>query len=286
MIRVVTPGPLATVQDLGRPGWGMLGVARAGAADRAAHRLANRLVGNDESAATIEITLGGFEAYLERPAVVAATGAPCPISVSDGPALGHHVALALPAGATVRLGPATSGLRAYLAVRGGVVATQHLGSVSTDTLGQLGPPPLRAGDRLEVGPDPGVTIVSGPAPRRDPSWHDPGAPVEVALHAGPRLDRIDPDVLVASPCAVGHEVSRVGVRLDPERPVVARGPSLASEGIVPGAVQVPPDGRPIVFLVDHPVTGGYPVVAVVDPGHLDRVAQLRPGDAVRFSWHR
>lgn len=285
MIRILEPGPLATLQDLGRAGWAHLGVAASGAADRAAHRHANRLVGNPEGATTIEVTMGGLVVALEGPAVIALSGAPSPARVEGGPPLGHDAPSAMPAGAVVRLGSPARGLRSYLAVRGGILSPRHLGSSSTDTLGGLGPAPLRRDHLLEVGPDPGGALVGEPTPARA-RWADEVGDVELLLHPGPRAGHVALDRLVAQSLLVSADVSRVGVRLDPPHPLVPRGPELASEGILPGAVQVPPDGRPIVFLVDHPVTGGYPVVAVVEPSHLDRVAQLRPGDTVRFRWHR
>lgn len=270
MIEVVDPGPLATVQDLGRAGYAALGVPRSGAFDRAALRLANRLVGNPDGSAAIEVTLGGLAVRLSRPATVAFTGAPC----AGAPDWG--VPLSLPGGATVRLAPPTRGLRSYLAVRGGIVVAPVLGSRSTDTLSGIGPAPLRAGDALPVG------VVDGPLVGA--SAAEPVRPPVLHLRFGPRDDWFTAAAraaLLDAAWTVRPECDRVGVRLD--GPVLdrARAGELPSEPTLPGAVQVPPDGRPIVFGPDAPVTGGYPVIGVVTD--LDAAAQLRPGDSVRFS---
>jgi len=257
------------VQDLGRPGYADLGVARAGAFDRGALRLANRLVGNRPDAAGLEVTFGGLAVRFTDPATVAFTGAPAP-GAPD-----WQVAVTLPAGTVVRLGRPSSGLRSYLAVRGGLAVPATLGSRSTDTLSGLGPAPLRAGDRLPVGSVTGdVTGTVGAAASR---------PAVVPVVPGPRDDWFTAranQLLVAAAWTVRAESDRVGIRL--AGPVLdrAHGGELPSEPTLPGAIQVPPDGRPIVFGPDAPVTGGYPVIAVATD--LDALAQLRPGDEVRF----
>jgi biotin-dependent carboxylase-like uncharacterized protein len=268
MIEVLETGPLATVQDLGRPGYAALGVPRSGGFDRGALRLANRLVGNAEDAAAIEVTLGGLAITARDAVTVALTGAVCP-----GLDWGTPVTVA--AGRTVRLGPPAVGLRSYLAVHGGVAAPAVLGSRSTDTLSGLGPAPLRAGDVLAVGPTAGPVSGVAAAPVR------PSGVLDVAL--GPRddwftaaaLDRFANAVWTVRP-----DSDRVGLRLDGPALERSRTGELPSEPTLPGAVQVPGGGRPIVFGPDAPVTGGYPVLAVLRD--LDRAAQLRPGDAVRF----
>lgn len=269
MLEVVAPGPLATVQDAGRSGYAALGVARSGAFDRAALRLANRLVGNPDGCAGIEATLGGLHVRFSAPATVALTGAVCPGAPDWG------VALSLPAGATIRLGVPPEGLRSYLAVRGGIAADPVLGSRSTDTLSGLGPAVLRAGDRLPVGPA-GHPIVGAsaaePAPRK-----------VLRLRLGPRDDWFTPEsraLLVEAQWRVRPDSNRVGIRFAGPVLVRSRSGELPSEPTLPGAVQVPPDGRPILFGPDAPVTGGYPVIAVVTD--VDPAAQLRPGDVVRF----
>jgi biotin-dependent carboxylase-like uncharacterized protein len=273
MITVVAPGPLATVQDQGRFGWAELGVGRAGAADRAALRLANRLVGNPVGAAGIEVTLGGLVIRLEDAATLALTGAPCPGS------LGWGAAATLPAGTVIRLGTPDTGVRSYLAMRGGIDATVTLGSRSTDTMGGLGPGPLQAGDRLPVGAEP-AGPVSGAvaAPRPEVA--------ELRIVPGPRADWFAPkalQTLLSATWIIQPDSDRVGVRLDGPslRRAVQR--ELPSEGTLPGAVQVPPDGRPILLGPDAPVTGGYPVLAVVRDADLDAAFQRRPGQTLRFA---
>lgn len=271
MIEVVATGPLATVQDRGRRGWAALGVPRSGAFDRSSAALANRLVGNAVEAAVIEATLGGLVVRALDAVTVACTGAVCP-----GPAWG--VAATLPAGRVLRLGTPAGGLRSYLAVRGGVDVGAALGSRSTDRLSGLGPAPLRPGDRLPVGPQP-TAPPSGAIAAPIPS----GRVLDVL--AGPRADWFADgalDHLAGQVWTVRGESDRIGVRLDGPALTRARHEELPSEPTLPGAVQVPADGRPIVFGPDAPVTGGYPVVAVLTDAALDLAAQCRPGDAVRF----
>jgi biotin-dependent carboxylase-like uncharacterized protein len=280
-LEVLATGPLTTVQDRGRAGLGWLGVSTSGAADRPALDLANRLVGNGFGAAGLEVTLGGLALRASGPATLAVTGARGPVLV-DGREVGTHTAVQLLAGAVLRLGVPGSGLRTYLAVRGGIATDPVLGSRSCDLLGGFGLA-LAVGDVLPVGAE-----VDGPVPAVE------GAPVaalqpgEVLLDAlpGPRADWLDDlDALRHSVFEVSARSNRVGVRL--VGPVLARradlvGVELASEGCVPGAVQVPPDGQPVLFLADHPVTGGYPVAAVLTTSGLAAAAQLRPGQRVRL----
>lgn len=279
-LRVVEPGLLATVQDLGRPGAASLGVARSGALDRAALRAANRLVGNLEDAAAIEVTMGGFRAVAARDLWFAVTGAWGPIAL-DGRPVDPQEAHAWPAGSEVHLDWFTHGARAYLAVRGGVDAAGVLGSRSTDVLAHLGPAPLRAGDDLAV-----CTASRPIPPHPDAAW---GAPhddeIELELAPGPRADWFTASARAAlfeGGWSVTNDADRVGVRLDGPRLDRAREGELPTEGMVPGALQVPPSGRPVVLLADGPVTGGYPVIAVVAAASLDRLAQARPGTRVRF----
>ncbi len=273
MIEVLAPGPLTTVQDLGRPGYAALGVPRSGGFDRGALQLANRLVGNRDGAAVLETTLGGLALRFVEAATVACTGAPCPGAPDWGSAL------TLPAGAEIRLGAPLAGLRSYLAVRGGFAIAAVLGSCSTDTLSRLGPPVVQAGDRLQVGPPEGE--VSGQA-----SSADLTAAV-LPVRFGPRDDWFTAAArraLVETEWTVRSDSDRVGVRLDGPRLERDREGELPSEAVLPGALQVPPDGRPILFGPDAPVTGGYPVIAVVTA--LDRAAQLRPGDHLTFRARR
>ena len=279
MLTVLAPGPLTTVQDLGRPLWASIGVTRSGAADRGSAALANRLVGNEAAAAVLEVTAGGLRVRAGRTLLVAVTGAPAPVTV-DGRAAPFDAPLTLRPGQVLLLGVPPVGLRSYLAVRGGIDVPPVLGSRSTDTLSGLGPAPLRAGDALPVGSLAGAEPVVDVAPVRAPS----AEPVLRVL-PGPRRDWLAAGAwtaLTSGRWAVTADSDRVGLRLAGTELARARTGELPSEGLVPGAVQVPPDGSPVLFLADHPVTGGYPVLAVVVTADLPAAAQLRPGDRVRF----
>ncbi|NUS45544.1 MAG: biotin-dependent carboxyltransferase family protein [Mycobacteriaceae bacterium] len=271
----------ATVQDLGRPGWWSAGVGVSGAADRASLRLANRLVGNPEAAAGLEILLGGVAVRTLRRTTLAVTGAPAPVTVDATP-VGHNSVLELGPGVTVRIGVASAGLRVYLGVRGGVAAPRTLGSAGRDTLSDLGCPPIQAGDVLAAGPIPTALPLVQVAPV--PAITD--GPRVIEAVRGPRDDWFaDAGLLFTGAWQVSSEADRVGVRLDraagPPLRRLPRG-ELPPEGMALGAVQIPPDGRPVVFLADHPITGGYPVIGVVLDADVDRVAQARPGSLIRF----
>ncbi|MCI4080352.1 biotin-dependent carboxyltransferase family protein [Streptomyces sp. MMS21 TC-5] len=279
---VVRPGALTTVQDGGRPGHAHLGVPRSGALDTAAYALANRLLGNPPDAAVLETTLDGVSLRAAAPTVLAVTGAPCPVRISGRP-VAWGAPVRLPAGAELEVGRAESGLRSYVAVRGGLAVPPVLGSRSTDLLSGLGPPVLSAGMTLPVGP-------AGPDPMPGADAYGlPAAPSELLLplRPGPRADWFTGASLAGlwrSAFRVSPSSNRIGLRTEGGPALVrARAGELPSEGMVLGAVQVPPDGLPVVFLADHPVTGGYPVVGVVGPGPaLDAAAQARPGTPVRF----
>jgi KipI family sensor histidine kinase inhibitor len=307
VVEVVRPGPLATVQDLGRPGFGHLGVPAGGAADAGSLIQANELVGNAAGAAGLEFTLGRAVLRFGCASVVAVTGAAAAVTV-DGETAGYGMALRVPAGAVLRIGAPPTGLRTYLAVRGGIGTPLELGSRSADLLSGLGPRPLRAGDLLPVGP-PGTAGHSGttgspgtadspetashsgqvrPAGSPEPSAPAPGAAVPLTVVPGPRDDWFTEaalGLLCGEDYTVRPESDRTGLRLaGPALPRAIEG-ELASEGVVNGALQVPPDGRPILLLAGHQVTGGYPVIAVVVSAELGRAAQLRPGQAIRFRLH-
>ncbi|MFE0462598.1 biotin-dependent carboxyltransferase family protein [Kitasatospora sp. NPDC058965] len=277
---VTRPGPLTTVQDLGRVGVAHLGVPRAGALDPPSHRAANRLVGNGPDAATLETTLGGVAVRADGGALlVAVAGAPCAVRLDGRPAAWGQAVL-VPEGATLDVGPADVGVRSYLAVRGGVAVPPVLGSRSADLLAGLGPAPLRAGDRLAVGTEhgaPGAELVPLPAPP---------AELLLRLRPGPRADWFAPDTLALLPrCRyrVAAASNRIALRTEGPALIRAVAGELESEGMVLGAVQVPPDGRPVVFLADHPTTGGYPVLGVVAAADLPAAAQARPGTPLRFT---
>ena len=276
-LHVLATGPLVTVQDRGRPGLAHLGVPRAGALDGAAAALANRLVGNEPGAALLEVLMGGLELSTDAGCWVAVTGAAAAPTI-DGSPRGHVRAEWLPAGAVLRLGTPATGARTYVAVSGGVDVAPVLGSRSTDTLAWVGPPRVEVGAVLPVGERRGEPrpLDTPPATRPGPLRVRPGPRAD--WFAGDALDR-----LCAAPYVVAADSDRIGLRLDGRALPRRRTDELASEGMVLGAVQVPPSGVPVVFLADHPPTGGYPVLAVVDADDLGQCAQLRPGDVVRFS---
>ena len=280
VLEVLATGPLGTVQDHGRPGLAHLGVPRAGPLDRPAADLANRLVGNPPGAALLEVVLGGLEVRADVDTWVAVTGAPAPVTIGRRSA-GLARAERLPAGAVLRLDAPGSGVRSYVAVAGGVDVALVLGSRSTDTLAGVGPPVLAPGQRLRLGSPSGPPALVE-APTASPTG---GATGLLRVHPGPRLERLGPHALAelcATAYVVGAEADRVGLRLDGPPLTRVDAGELPSEGMVLGSVQVPPSGRPVIFLADHPPTGGYPVVAVVDPHDLWQCAQLRPGELVRF----
>lgn len=277
---VVATGMLATVQDLGRPGHAGIGVARSGAADRAAFRLANRLVGNPESVPGIEVTFGGLAVRADAHCTVAVTGATCPLVV-DGCPQPVNTVLHVPPGGEVRLGAPLAGLRSYLAVRGGIAVPTELGSAATDRMSGLGPAPLSPGTVLPVG-DAGAAV---PTVDLAPVAGPQAGSVTLRVLPGPRDDWFTPDAVLSlwrQEFQVTSESDRVGIRLSGEPLARQRTGELPSEGMVPGALQVPPSGLPTLFLADHPVTGGYPVIGVVLTADVDRAAQLRPGQGVRF----
>ncbi|HRY43263.1 MAG TPA: biotin-dependent carboxyltransferase family protein [Thermoanaerobaculia bacterium] len=284
MIRVLVPGLLTTVQDLGRSGLGAFGVPIGGAADAHALRLGNLLLGNDEGAAALEATLVGPELLFEEAAVVALAGAPFGAQL-DGVPLPVWEAVKVPAGGRLAMGRAFSGTRAYVCVRGGLDVPSVLGSRATDVatgFGGLDGRPLRAGDRLSVGTargEPRGRRVDAAAAR----WSGPRRRLRVTR--GPQGDWFREDVVEAflsRPFRVSASSSRTGVRLE-GKPLAAPTRSLVTEGVVAGAVQVPPAGLPIVLLVEHPSTGGYPKIGSVISADLSALAQLRPGEEVRFA---
>lgn len=283
-VRVVEPGPALLVQDLGRPGWAHLGVPRSGALDPEALAQANRLVGNAAEVAGLEVLLGGCVLEALTSLRVALTGAPMPLVVA-GRQVGWGEPVSVRAGDRVEIRTAPSGLRSWLALAGGVQVPEVLGSRATDVLSGLGPEPLRSGDLLPVGDAPTSYAAEAHAVPADL----PDAAIVLGLRLGPRQDWFtEPSLerLTTTAYQVSPDSDRVGLRLTaPERERLDRrvDTELASEGIVLGAVQVPGDGQPLVFLADHPVTGGYPVIGVVDDAGLARCAQLRPGDLVRFA---
>ena len=264
-LRVIQVGFATTIQDHGRSGLAHLGVPVAGAVDRRTHDLVNRLVGNPMGAATIE-TMGALIVEALRPVIVA--------SSTDGSR--HTVA----AGTRMRVDVPHGSVWAYLAVRGGIDVEPVLRSRSQDTLGGIGPPALAADSLLMLGPEPGTELVADHAPPRQTAVD------RIRIWEGPQHDWFvgGRQLLVERPWRVTNEISRVGVRL--ESGVFARStrsqPQMSSIGLVEGAIQITPAGEPIVMLANHPATGGYPVIAIIEPDDLADLAQRRPGAVVTF----
>jgi len=272
VLEVLRAGPLTTVQDLGRPGYAHLGVPRSGALDVPALCAANALVGNDSGAAGLEVTLTGCVLRLRVAARLAVTGAPARVRV-DGVEVPFGTAVQVRPQGTVHIGRARSGVRSYVALSGGIDVPPVLGSRSTDTLSGLGPQPLRDNDLLPLGYGSGEpSTVDGV---------DYPSTVELRYRPGPHDDWFA-ESLHGTEYRLSPLSNRVAARL--------AGPSLSRtvtgelppEGVVLGAIQVPADGQPLVFLADHPATGGYPVIGVVHPADLNRLAQARPGAGVVF----
>ncbi|WP_208544768.1 biotin-dependent carboxyltransferase family protein [Rathayibacter festucae] len=277
-LRILDPGPLALVEDHGRPGHAAVGVGRSGAMDRGALRLANRLLGNAQNAAALELLGAGLTARFETPAWISLTGA-AGAATLDGAALDRVLPTLAPAGSILRLGPLTAGLRRTLGVRGGIAATPVLGSRSRDTLSALGPTPLRPGDLLAFGLPAAPVLL--------PDWwpFDPPRNRVLRVLPGPRLDLLPPGTwqrLLAGPWHLSPSADRIGLRLTGTPLPTGDTPDLPSEALVHGSIQLPPSGLPVLFGPDHPTTGGYPVLAVIASASLDHLAHLTPGDEVHF----
>jgi biotin-dependent carboxylase-like uncharacterized protein len=283
-LEIMRTGPLALIQDMGRPGLAHLGVTRSGAADRRSHTLANRLVANPSDHATIEVTFGGLTARVRGGDVaIAVTGADTDPAINGNP-FGINSIHYAHDGQVISLGAPHSGLRTYLAIRGGIDVTPVLGSRSYDVMSAIGPAPLQPGDVLPVGDhnDAFPELEQAPVASIDRQL------VELLVVPGPRDDWLaDPDALVHNVWVASDRSDRVGMRLA-GTPVRHRWPDrqLPSEGATRGAIQVPPNGLPVILGPDHPVTGGYPVVGVVADEDIDQVGQIRPGQMVRFHWSR
>ena len=299
--RILNPGAQSLIQDLGRRGYGPLGVSAAGALDRASLRRANRLVGNASSAAAIESVNGGLTVEALGDQVVAVTGAPTTLTIeapswfdSDGesddgaiqPGATRTAPMAAPFalldGEVLTLGAPESGFRNYVAIRGGVDVPEVLGSRSADTMSGIGPAPLVIRQVLPVGGATESTAVGSPELQPD----FPGGGVAVLdVIPGPRADWFDQkalDSLCGQEWLVTPQSNRVGMRLDGTPLKRTREGELPSEGTMAGALQIPPAGLPVLFLADHPITGGYPVIGVVRDEHLDVAAQVPIGGKIRF----
>ncbi|WP_166823300.1 5-oxoprolinase subunit B/C family protein [Brevibacterium limosum] len=288
-LEVLRPGLQLLIQDLGRPGFASMGVSAAGAADRTALTTANRLVGNAETAAGLESFGGGVLLRCTGDGVAAVTGATGTITVTaaDGtvlmPRLGE--AFALSDGDELDLGPTERGVRRYVAVRGGIDVETALDSSSADTLAGLGPAAVDKGTTVSVHDPRTAPHLVDPNPTQPRDLPQAGETVMLSATLGPREDWFTEagiKTLLSQEWTVTHESDRVGLRLNGEVPLErAHTGELPSEGAVTGALQVPPNGQPVLFGPDHPLTGGYPIIASVDD--VDLAAQLPPGVKLRFT---
>ncbi|MGJ7613242.1 MULTISPECIES: 5-oxoprolinase subunit PxpB [unclassified Variovorax] len=282
-------GLQALLQDGGRHGQAKQGVSASGAMDRRSLQAANRLVGNPSDTACIEIAHGGFQLACRGDAVVAITGAEGPVTLTraDGTAwpLPRYQPIALADGDTLALGEPQAGIRSYLAVRGGFDVAPVLGSLSSDTLARIGPPAVATGDVLPVrAVAAGALVGAAETPPTDLPTVQQDVVLDIVL--GPRTDWFTPEavaLLCSQSWVVTPQSNRVGIRLSGEVPLARANPAeLPSEGTACGALQVPPSGQPVLFLADHPLTGGYPVIACVATHHLDRAGQIPVNARVRF----
>jgi KipI family sensor histidine kinase inhibitor len=286
-LEVVSAGLQTVFQDLGRTGFTSMGVSASGALDPVALRAANRLVGNDTAEAALEVVVGGLQLRAHGAQVLAVAGAPVPLTVvrsGDRRSAAFHTAIALDDGDELHLGMVAEGVRSYVAVRGGFTEEPALGSRATDALSGVGPDPVAAGRILEVRPvSAGAVVASEAAPDRPLPRAGEETVLDIVL--GPRTDWLSADAvetLTSQSWDVTPQSNRVGVRLA-GRPVErARAEELPSEGCVAGALQIPPNGQPVLFLADHPLTGGYPVIGAVVADQVALAGQLPVGARVRF----
>jgi len=282
---VIKPGMLTTIQDLGRWGYQAEGVPVAGPMDPCAHRLANALVGNAWGAATLEITFIGPELEFEDERIVAVVGASFDITV-DGRLVPANAPFMVAAGSRLRVGQRRRGARAYLAVRGGLDVPIVLGSRAThlvSAMGGLNGRPLRAGDRVPLGPPDGARRTA--AALADP-WPLPERPARIRVLPGPQVEAFTADALdtlQSAPYVIGQNSDRMGFRLEGPRLQHSRGADIISDATPLGVLQVPASGQPILLMADRQTAGGYPKIATVISADIAVAGQLAPGDAIAFT---
>jgi biotin-dependent carboxylase-like uncharacterized protein len=272
-----------TLQDQGRIGYANIAVPTSGAFDQKSHQLANRLIGNFPNACVIESLRASFEFATDSELVVSVTGAPASVQVDSRE---HEMfrAIFVPAGSVVSVSPSNLGMRTYLAIRGGIVGNQIMGSCSFDELSQIGTPPIKPGDKFSIDNEVAGTISGGYIAGSAVTGLNT---VELEAMPAPRWSGFsNSDLLFTSEYQVTGSVNRVGLRLSGPELIWSSKERLASEGVITGAIQIPVDGMPLIFGPDHPTTGGYPIVAVISRSSLDLLAQITPGTIVRFKQAR
>lgn len=287
-LRVLASALPILFQDEGRPGQTGQGVSGSGALDRGAFHAANRRLGNPANTPALEITQGPVRLAADLPLTLALEGGVTEAWIETG---GRRSTVdvtrpfAMDPGDELVLSAPSRGMRSYLALRGGFAVTPVLGSAATDTLAQIGPAPLRAGAVIGLARAPADAV--DPAPRAPRHLPAPGDVVELPVTLGPRTDWFAPEIVarfLSQTWEVTAQSSRVGIRLAGVEPLTRTDAAeLPSEGTETGAIQVPHSGQPVLFLADHPLTGGYPVIATVTPGALDLAAQIPPGARLRFT---
>jgi antagonist of KipI len=281
---VLAPGLLTTVQDLGRECYGPIGVSASGAADASSLRIGNKLVGNPEGAAGLEMTLLGGAFQFMHNATIATTGADFGATLEDR-SLPSYAQISVGAGQSIKFGPTNSGARAYLCVRGGIAVPEFLGSRSTHLLsgrGGLEGRALRKGDVLPIGDDRKL-----PPPQTfDERWRSLLALRKtIRVTPGPQWGRFSAstrEAFLHQSYAVTEEANRMGIRLKGTQFELASTGEMITEGVSLGAIQVTPGGQPIILFVEQQTTGGYPKIANVISADLSSVGQLRPRDEFRF----
>lgn len=287
--KVISTGPQAIFQDRGRFGFASAGVGTSGSFDQHSAARANNALGNDPNATVVEILLGGFEVEALASTSIVFTGTEAEVMVRTASGQSKNTTtntiIDVAVGDRIRIEPAVFGMRAYFSARGGFAVEKTLGSASTDLISQMGPAPLKAGDVIELGQD----IADSrwwPKLRQLPIFWTRMPAETLTVVRGPRDNWFTPESLnsfFTQVFTVSNDSNRIGLRMQSSAPIQRRVEGeLKSEGMVRGSIQIPPGGHPVVFGPDHPVTGGYPVIAVLTSKSCDRSAQLSPGDKVRF----
>jgi biotin-dependent carboxylase-like uncharacterized protein len=283
-IRVAKPGFFSTIQDRGRFGYAHLGISPAGASDALSLRIANLLVGNDDYAPALEMTLAGATVQFEESAIIALSGAKCDCIVGQK-RFPMNETVDLSAGEVLQCGTTADGARSYLAIQGGFDVPIVMGSVSTDVRGRFGG---FEGRRLQKEDVLHVRKSTNPLVRRlrEGCLEALRGKGPVRVTKGAQRDWFDPDTyakLLSSRYLVSEQSDRTGLRLQGDAVAPSEKSQLLTDGIPLGAIQVPQNGQPIVLFVDQQTTGGYPKIANVIAADMHRIGQLRPRDQVRFA---